>query len=175
MRLRDLLKFDFYFADSAAFREHLAEELSWHQDWESQVKSGEVDGLLRAKRPLIAGAMLRPFFESYEIVADVLRDAPAEIDEKELTHRALGLGNQYVAQERVHSNESVSALLFATARQVVADQNLLTPAPDLNDRRIAFRDELRGILRDMETVEQISREQFYRREIERRSLRSEPG
>ncbi len=26
MRLRDLLKFDFYFADSAAFREHLAEE-----------------------------------------------------------------------------------------------------------------------------------------------------
>ena len=28
MRLRDLLKFDFYFADSAAFREHLAEEMS---------------------------------------------------------------------------------------------------------------------------------------------------
>ncbi|MGZ5378418.1 MAG: glycerol-3-phosphate 1-O-acyltransferase [Mycobacterium sp.] len=175
MRLRDLLKFDFYFADSAAFREHLAEELSWHQDWESQVTSGEVDVLLRAKRPLIAGAMLRPFIESYEIVADVLRDAPAEIDEKELTQRALGLGNQYVAQERVHSNESVSALLFATARQVVADQNLLTPAADLDDRRIAFRDELRGILRDMEKVEQISREQFYGREIERRSLRSEPG
>ena len=108
-------------------------------------------------------------------MADVLRDAPAEIDEKELTQRALGLGNQYVAQERVHSNESVSALLFATARQVVADQNLLTPAPDLDDRRIAFRDELRGILRDMETVEQISREQFYAREIERRGLRSGPG
>ena len=30
MRLRDLLKFDFYFADSAAFREHLAEEMAWH-------------------------------------------------------------------------------------------------------------------------------------------------
>ena len=30
MRLRDLLKFDFYFADSAAFREHVAEEMSWH-------------------------------------------------------------------------------------------------------------------------------------------------
>ena len=119
--------------------------------------------------------MLRPFFEAYEIVADVLRDAPAEIDEKELTNRALGLGNQYSAQNRVRSNESVSALLFATARQVVADQNLLTPAADLDERRIAFRDELRGILRDMETVEQISREQFYAREIERRSLRSQPG
>ena len=31
MRLRDLLKFDFYFADSAAFREHVAEEMSWHR------------------------------------------------------------------------------------------------------------------------------------------------
>jgi glycerol-3-phosphate O-acyltransferase len=34
MRLRDLLKFDFYFADSVAFREHVAEEMSWqHEDW----------------------------------------------------------------------------------------------------------------------------------------------
>ena len=31
MRLRDLLKFDFYFADSAAFREHIAEEMAWHE------------------------------------------------------------------------------------------------------------------------------------------------
>ena len=79
--------------------------------------------------------MLRPFFEAYEIVADVLRDAPAEIDEKELTKRALGVGRQYVAQNRVRSNESVSALLFATARQVVADQHLLEPAADLAERR----------------------------------------
>ena len=125
MRLRDLLKFDFYFADSAAFRAHVAEEMSWHEDWESHVASGAVDGLLRAKRPLIASAMLRPFFEAYEIVADVLRDAPAEIGEKDLTKKALGVGNQYIAQNRVRSNEAVSALLFATARQVVADQNLL--------------------------------------------------
>ena len=40
MRLRDLLKFDFYFADSAAFREHIAEEMSWHQDWEAHVARG---------------------------------------------------------------------------------------------------------------------------------------
>lgn len=177
MRLRDLLKFDFYFADSTAFREHLAEEMSWHQDWEAHVSAGgdRVDVLLRAKKPLIAGAMLRPFFEAYEIVADVLRDAPAEISEKELTKKALGLGNQYVAQGRVRSNESVSALLFNTARQVAVDQDLLSAAADLAERRTAFRDELRDILRDMDTVEQISREQFYAREIQRRTLRTEPA
>ncbi|HET6731313.1 MAG TPA: glycerol-3-phosphate acyltransferase, partial [Mycobacterium sp.] len=125
------------------------------------------------KRPLVAGAMLRPFFEAYEIAADVLRDAPADIDDKELTKRALGVGRQYVAQGRVRSNDSVSALLFATARQVAGDQNLLEPAADLDERRTAFRDELRDILRDMDKIEQISREQFYAREMERRNLRSE--
>jgi glycerol-3-phosphate O-acyltransferase len=175
MRLRDLLKFDFYFADSIAFKEHVAEEMSWHEDWETHVAAGgsEIDALLRARKPLIAGAMLRPFFEAYEIVADVLRDEPAEIGEKELTKKALGVGRQYVAQERVHSNESVSALLFATARQVIADQHLLEPADDLDIRRVAFRDELRGILGDMDKVVQMAREQFYIRELERRASRGE--
>jgi glycerol-3-phosphate O-acyltransferase len=177
MRLRDLLKFDFYFADSAAFREHVAEEMSWHEDWESHVAAGgdQIDMLLRAKQPLVVGAMLRPFFEAYEIVADVLCDAPAEIDEKDLTNKALGLGRQYAAQDRVRSNDAVSALLFATARQVAADQHLLEPAADLDERRTAFHDELRTVLGDMDKVEQISREQFYVREMERRGLRNEPA
>jgi glycerol-3-phosphate O-acyltransferase len=37
MRLRELLKFEFYFADSAAFREHIAEEIAWQDNWESLV------------------------------------------------------------------------------------------------------------------------------------------
>jgi glycerol-3-phosphate O-acyltransferase len=173
-RLRDLLKFDFYFADSAAFREHLAEEMSWHQDWETHVASGgeQIDALLRAKRPLIAGAMLRPFFEAYAILADVLCDAPAEIDEKTLMQRAMGLGRQYVAQDRVRSNESVSALLFATARQVAADQKLLEPAADLDARRSAFVTELRGILADMDKVERFSRDQFFEREAQRQAVKA---
>ena len=174
MRLRALLKFDFYFADSAAFRDHIAEEMSWHEHWESHVAAGgdEIDTLLRAKRPLIAGAMLRPYFEAYEIVADVLRDALAKISEKDLTKQALGVGRQYVAQDRVRSNESVSALLFTTARQVAADQHLLEASADLDERRMAFLAELRGILGDMDNVEQFSREQFVEREVKRRRLRS---
>ncbi|ORV85077.1 glycerol-3-phosphate 1-O-acyltransferase [Mycolicibacterium iranicum] len=176
MRLRDLLKFDFYFADSTAFRQHVAEEMSWHPNWESHIESGgeQIDALLRSKRPSIAGPLLRPFFEAYQIVADVLLDAPAEISEKDLTTKALGLGQQYVAQGRVQSNESVSALLFVTARQVVADQKLLEPAADLGERRRAFRNELRGILTDMDKVDAYSRQQFFERERSRRQLRNAP-
>ncbi|MBX7456406.1 glycerol-3-phosphate 1-O-acyltransferase [Mycolicibacterium sp. 3033] len=173
MRLRDLLKFDFYFADSAAFRAHVAEEMSWHDDWESDIAAGgdRIDAVLRAKKPTIAGPLLRPFFEAYQIVADALLDAPAEISEKDLTAKALGLGEQYVAQGRVQSNESVSALLFTTARQVAADKHLLEPAADLEDRRRAFRNELRGILADMNTVDRYARKQFFAREHSRRQLR----
>ena len=173
MRLRDLLKFDFYFADSAAFRENIAEEMAWHDDWEDHVAAGgdEIDALLFAKRPLMADAMLRVFFEAYEIVADVLRDAPPDVDQKELTESALGVGRQYVAQTRVRSSESVSTLLFATAYQVVADQDLIAPAPDLAERRIAFRRELRGILRDSDHVGRIARDQFVARENKAREER----
>ncbi|WP_167099976.1 glycerol-3-phosphate 1-O-acyltransferase [Mycobacterium sp. DL592] len=167
MRLRDLLKFDFYFADSAAFRAHLAEEMAWQQDWEIGVAAGgdAVDNLLRAKKPLMAHAMLRPFFEAYEIVADVLCEAPADIGEKELSTIALGVGSQYAAQGRIRSNESVSALLFATARQVAADQKLLEAAPDLRERRQAFLHELRAILSDMDRIHELSSQQFYAREL----------
>ena len=173
MRLRDLLKFDFYFADSASFRHNIAEEMAWHNDWEAHVAAGgdEIDAMLLAKRPLMSDAMLRVFFEAYDIVADVLRDTPADIGEKELTELALGIGQQYVAQTRVRSSESVSALLFTTARQVVLDQNLIAPADDLAERRVAFRQEMRAILRDFDYVERIARDQFVAREYKARQER----
>ncbi|MCV7103407.1 glycerol-3-phosphate 1-O-acyltransferase [Mycobacterium palustre] len=173
MRLRDLLKFDFYFADSATFRNNIAEEMGWHDNWEAHVSAGgdEIDAMLFAKRPLMCHAMLRVFFEAYGIVADVLRDAPAGVGSKELTELALGVGRQYVAQTRVRSSESVSTLLFATARQVADDQDLIGPGPDLAQRRVAFRRELRDILHDFDHVERIAREQFIAREVEARRER----
>lgn len=180
MRVRDLLKFEFYFADSAGFRDHIGEEMAWNDGWEARVRAGgeDIDALLRAKRPLMSNAMLRVFFEAYEVVADVLRSAPADIDAAELTQLALGVGRQYIAQGRVRSAEPVSTLLFATACQVVADQGLLTAPEDLagqpdpaelTERRVAFHRELRAILRDIDRIERIARQQFAAREVRRRA------
>ena len=76
-----------------------------------------------------------------------------------------------MAQTRVRSSESVSTLLFATARQVVVDQDLIAPAPDLAERRSAFRRELRDILRDSNHVGRIARNQFVAREAKARQER----
>lgn len=167
MRLRDLLKFDFYFADSTAFQQNITEEMTWQDNWTDAVAAGEdaVNALLRAKRPLMAPAMLRPFFEAYQIVADVVRDLPADIDATELTTRALGLGTQYAAQGWINSTESVSTLLFATALQVIADQNLCTPTADLAERRHAFLHELRAIVADADHIYALSLDQFNAREL----------
>jgi len=166
LRLRDLLKFDFYFAETAAFRDHIAQEMSWHDDWQAHVAAGgdAIDALLHAKRPLTSWAMLRSFFEGYEILADVLRKAPGKISDKDLTKLAMGVGRQYVAQDRVRSSEPVSTLLFATARQVAADQGLFELCRSLGHRREAFHAELRTILRDINEVERIARQQFAVRE-----------
>ncbi len=101
----------------------------------------------------------------------MLRDAPPDIGPEELTELALGLGRQFVAQGRVRSSEPVSTLLFATARQVAVDQELIAPAADLAERRVAFRRELRNILRDFDYVEQIARNQFVAREFKARQGR----
>ena len=177
MRLRDLLKFDFYFADSATFRDNIAEEMSWFTDWQARVAAGgaEIDGMLSEKIPVTSDVMLRVFFESYAIVADVLCDAPADVSEQELTQLALGVGRQYVAQGRVRSSESVSTLLFATARQVVADQGLLENSPDLPARRAAFRGELRRILDDSDRIGRIARREFFAKDAAARRDRQLRG
>jgi glycerol-3-phosphate O-acyltransferase len=165
LRLRDLLKFDFYFADSAAFREHVVQEMSWDGDWEAYVVAGaaDIEALLKAKRPLTAAAALRPFFEADLILIDALRRSPPGVDLSVLTRTALGIGRQYVAQKRVKSDEAVSALLFATANQVAVDQMLVEPSADLEERRLAFRHELRAILGDIDYVELAAVEQFLSR------------
>ncbi len=168
MRLRDLLKFEFYFADSAAFRDHIANEMAWQDNWELAVREGRIDALLNDKRPLTSFELLRPFFESYEILADVLRKSQADIGKQELINLAMGVGAQYVAQGRAFSSESVSTLVFGTAIKVAEDQQLLEPGPETESRRAAFHAELAAILADIGHIDSIARRQFVARETESR-------
>src|SRR4029077_3340532 len=57
MRLRDLLKFEFFFADKESFREELHAEVRLHDpDWERQLAEGPeaIQALLRRFRPFSA-------------------------------------------------------------------------------------------------------------------------
>ena len=106
MRLRDLLKFEFFFAGKEGFRDELRREVGLHDpDWERRVAEGAaaIQTLLRRFRPFSAHRVLRPFLESYRVVADGLarRDPAATFDEPAFIASSLALAQQYQLQRRV--------------------------------------------------------------------------
>ncbi|TMA36677.1 MAG: hypothetical protein E6J79_12800 [Deltaproteobacteria bacterium] len=161
MRLRDLLKFEFFFADKEAFREELREEIRLHDpEWESRLAEGPaaVEALLRRFRPFSAHRVLRPFVEAYRVVADALERRPADtaLEEEAFLRACIALGQQYVLQRRILSPESVSQVLFATALRLARNRGLVDPgAPDLVERRRAFAEELRQVTRRVDAVDAL--------------------
>ncbi len=119
-----------------------------------------VDALLAGMRPLVSQVVVRPFVEAYRIVADVLVNDDVPDDDAELIKRALGLGQQYVAQRRLRSSESVSVLLFQTALQLARHRGLVEPGPDVAARRAGFLEELRRLLGRLDRVEDLAIQRY---------------
>jgi glycerol-3-phosphate O-acyltransferase len=164
-RLRDLLKFEFYFKDREEHRRQVGEEMARHDPaWEDKLRAGQADALLAGMRPLVSHVMVRPFIEAYRIVADVLvnDDVTASDEDSEVTSRALGLGQQYVAQRRLRSAESVSVLLFQTGLQLARNQGLFEPTAGLAARRAAFLGELRHLVRRLDQIEDLAIKRYIR-------------
>ena len=157
--LRDLLKYEFYFQDRDEHRRQVRREMDRHDpDWEQRLRSGPVqaDALLARMRPLVSHVIVRPFVEAYRLVADVLAARDAPDDDAEVIRQALGLGEQYVAQRRLRSSESVSVLLFQTGLQLARNRGLFEPGEDLAKRRTSFLLELRDLLRRLDRIEDIA-------------------
>jgi glycerol-3-phosphate O-acyltransferase len=157
-RLRDLLKFDFFFEPREGFRKALASEVSSRlPGWEDQLTEG-VDPIAlldRLEGPSAFG-ILRPFVEAYMIAARALCQQPTDVpvDERAFTRRCVALGGQLVRQRLVRSPEAVSKPLFATALQLAANRKLTEPGPNLAERRVAFADELADVARRIDIGEQ---------------------
>jgi len=164
-RLRDLLKFEFYFTERDEHRRQVAAEMSRHDpDWEARLRAGPdaADALLAQMRPLTSHVMVRPFLDAYRIVADVLASEDLPTDAEEIKRRALGLGQQYVAQRRLRSSESVSVLLFQTGLQLAGNLGLIETGPDLAARRAAFLAELRDLVRRLGQIEDLAIRRYIR-------------
>ena len=164
-RLRDLLKFEFYFKERDEHRRQVAAEMARHDpSWEARLRSGPAaaDELLAGMRPLVSHVVVRPFVEAYRLVADVLvHDSRPVTADSDVVREALGLGRQYVAQRRLRSSESVSALLFQTALQLARNRGLLE-GDDLAARRAAFLAELRDLVRRLDRIEDLAIRRYIR-------------
>jgi glycerol-3-phosphate O-acyltransferase len=162
-RLRDLLKFEFFFAEKDLWRGELRQEMALHDaQWEERLAEGEeaIRGVLRTVHPFHAHRILRPFLEAYRVVGDLLekRDLAAPWDEAAFQSECLGLGEQYVLQHRIRSGESVSQVLFANAIRLARNQKIVEPGgADVAEARKRFAAEIRESLRRVDAVEALVR------------------
>jgi glycerol-3-phosphate O-acyltransferase len=165
MRLRDLLKFEFFFADKQTFQRELAEELSFQDPgWEQRLDQGPetIQKLVQELRPFTAHRVLRPFLESYQVVSDSLarRDPTLAFDQDHFLADCLHLGKQRLLQRHIRSAASVSKVLFQTALRLADNRRLLEPSPDdpedLTTRRTAFAEEIRDALRRVHAIDALA-------------------
>jgi glycerol-3-phosphate O-acyltransferase len=161
MALRDLFKFEFFFADKEVFRGELRRELAaLDPDWEARLagRPEAIQALVRQVRPFLAHRVLRPFLEGYRIVADHLEqcDPAAELDEGRLVGDCAGLGRQYHLQRRIRSTASTSRVLLKTALRLADHRGLLAPGPDTRARRAALAEEIRAALRRVDAIDALA-------------------
>jgi len=174
LRLRDVLKYEFFFAAKPEFAEELRAELAiLDPDWERKARqlhlgppeqsTAIATGL--AELPLLLGhRVLGSFLEGYMIVADRLAaHPPGPVDEKAFLDECIGVGRQYRLQQRIHSTESISKELFKNALSLAAGRGLLAhpgadpeEAADLGRKREVFATELREVVDRVDSLRRLA-------------------
>ncbi|WP_425296669.1 glycerol-3-phosphate 1-O-acyltransferase, partial [Nocardia abscessus] len=167
-RLRDLLKFDFFFPDRGEFADQMVAEMllvdpDWYTHTRHDTLGSDILAKLTASGFTMAHRVLRSFIDAQLVVAERLaaRDAGDEIDRKEFIAECVAVGKQMMLQQRLHSPESVSTELFTSALKLADNYGLLETAPDdepaehsteaarrradLRQRRTEFAERLRTI------------------------------
>jgi glycerol-3-phosphate O-acyltransferase len=151
LRLRDLLKFEFFFADKPEFREQIEAELeAADRDWREHVSSrADAASLLASQRTLVAHRALRAFFDAHLVVARRLavRDPRAAVDREQFIRECLGVGRQMLLQGELYAADSVSAELFAGSLKLAANRDLVDPGRDqVAAARADFLEEIEDVL-----------------------------
>ncbi len=170
LHLRDLLKFEFFFARKRDFAAELAGELSLFDIDVSGTSLGwtagggepeQVWAQLTGSGLFLAHRVLRSFLEAYLVVAERLVEsgAVAAGDEEAFVSASVGVSRQWHLQRRLASPESASKELLRTGWQLAGNRGLLgDPAgdPGLADRRAAFAAEVAEALARVERVRQAA-------------------
>ena len=169
-RLRELLKFEFFYSPADEFRVEISEELTrQHVEWLYMIELGNsgINEILGDMHPFFAHSTLRAFFEAYSIVADVLlRSSEKAVEDRKLfLASCLKSGKQAYLQRRISSEESIGGNMFENGLTLVSHLNLVsdTGKTDSNhdSARLEFARELKDILRRIQLIQTIATSHHY--------------
>ncbi len=156
-RIRDLLKFEFFFPDRDTFEAELRAELDL-------ISRGASDpaAALSGSGVLMAHRVLRSFLDAQLVVADRLAhtDPAAPLDKTALLEECDRVGQQMLLQRRLHSPESVSRELFTSAIDLKDNFGLLAPAEgespgDLARRRTEHLEFVTSLIERAQVIESL--------------------
>jgi glycerol-3-phosphate O-acyltransferase len=143
MRLRDLLKFDFFFEKKDSFRTDIARLMDHrYPDWRSRANKS-----FNARPPLFGHSILRSFFATYHIVAALLvaRDGasiPAQ-DRDTMARACLRLGEEILIRGQLSTATALSLPLLENAIRLADYRQLLQgTAEQLRAARAEFATEV---------------------------------
>ena len=155
MRLRDQLKFEFFFPEREAYRARIGAELE-RLDPEWTTADGR-EVLCRSPL-LVAHRVLRSFVDAQLVVAERLaaRDPRTPVVESEFLSECSGIGQQMLLQGRLHGPESLSRELFATALQLARNLDLVDPGrEELARRRQEWATQVRDVVCRVVVIDEL--------------------
>ena len=160
-QLRDLFKFEFFYAPTDEFHRQIREELDrYDENWRVLLSQGTIGfgQLLRAMTPLVSHVTLLIYTEAYSVVAALTaRMAHTEtLEEDDCVTAALKFGRQAYLQRRISSEASIGKLLFRNGFKMLQSRKL-TDAGDvaLNEARLEQAWQLRDLLRRLDLIRAI--------------------
>jgi glycerol-3-phosphate O-acyltransferase len=127
-RIRDLLKFEFFFPEKEAFKVAIEADLdAASPGWADSLDRPEA--IAARLQPPVAGWAIAPFLEAYQVAADVLVEWEGELEEKQFLAACRRRGHAYRVEKRV-SAASVSLPLFQQALGLARHRGLIEAGPE---------------------------------------------
>ncbi|PLW66803.1 glycerol-3-phosphate 1-O-acyltransferase [Pseudohalioglobus lutimaris] len=159
--LRDMFKFEFFYAPTDEFHRQIREEMACYgDDWEQSLAQGAAGfgKLLQGMTPLVAHVTLLTYTEAYSVVASLLarKEAHDTWEEKDCVTEALTYGRQAYLQRRISSESSIGKQLFKNGFQMLQSRGLTEGGADsLKEDRVEVARELRELLRRIDVIRAI--------------------
>lgn len=159
-RLKDLLRFEFFFSPTLEFAGEVAAEIRLiYPEWEGE--SFTADDVLQAMgglKLILAHRVIGPILEAYSVLADELAlRGEDQVDRDALVERCLRVAEQRWRQRMLPTAESISRDYFRNAVATAEKLDLFTnDGTELAQRRADFAEEMQQIVRQLDRLRQVA-------------------
>ena len=161
MSIRDLFKFEFFYSRKDLFSDEIEHDLNYlDPQWQEKLEGpkAELKKLISNQGILLSQAVLSMYLEAYHVVARALIsiDKDVEINEQNLLHACMFLGDELHWRGRIHRIESVSKPLIINGIRLVKNMGLIPSADDDKAEEIlAFIDRLKSLSLHIESIQDL--------------------